>query len=157
MSTKTQNEALINTLVDNGLNKAFKVREILKGIFFDTIFPANFREQSATPLTNVVLGTPMDGYAYDILFKRVGNTVFMQGRIFNNTGIQAGASIVPITNALFQPIFTPHFSATLINISDLSTKSVHGTISFNNIGLLNASIPVNHYIVFNCHYPVNDN
>jgi hypothetical protein len=157
MYTKTQVETLINTLIDNGLNKALKVREILKGIFFDTIFPAVLREQSSTPSTNIIIGTPKDGYSFDIQFKRVGNTVFMQGRIFNNSGIQSGLSLVPITNALFQPIFQPHFSATMINLSDLSTKSVHGTISSNEIWLINASIPANNYIVFNCHYNVNDN
>lgn len=162
MANKTQGETLINTLIDNGLNKALKVRNIFKYLH-DIFFSEVITENSTSLPANPIFGNLIAGYSYEITYSKKGNAVHLNGIIRNNSGTATGLSLFNIANSEFfvrssNP--APVFSATKINntVSPTISTPVHLRISpVDGFMLVNGNIAVSEYVVFNGTYFVNDN
>jgi len=125
-------------------------------------FSQVYVEDSTKSADNTILGVARNGYSYNITFRKDGSLVLYQGRIFNNSGVKAGISLVKVTNPLFLPNYnypTPVTSATMYTYGSIySSKAVHLQLSYTDgFGLINESIPANSYIVFSGHYSIQDN
>ena len=100
--TKAQIITLIDTIIDNGKNKALKVRNVLKAMLdssYDSVFSSEKIENLPNTQNNTIItaGTLQD-VVLACYFKKIGNTVFVKGYIQNNSSSARAGIIATITN-----------------------------------------------------------
>lgn len=162
MSTKAQLVQLDETNIKTNPSKIVPLNHsVMNNALIDEFFTAPKTEKSDTISTNTILNETISGYTYDITFKKVGNTVFVNGKITNFSGTPSGINLVGITNIFYKPkdsdVSLPNFSATKWNFSSSTGIAVHLTIdSESKFKIVNTALNTSEYIVFNGVYFTND-
>lgn len=103
MSTKAQVDAKITAIQDGGANTALEAREAWQ-IIANELFPTTLTDDETT--TNVITKV-YDFIEYDLRFKKIGNTVYVNGSIKNiGTTFNAGETLATFSNSLYRPLST---------------------------------------------------
>lgn len=146
MATKGNLLTAINTQLTAIITQA-KVR-LASALIVDELYPATIEEFYAPP-ANVLSITNflVPDFEYKIKFKKVGNTVFVDGSFTNETGVIFSGDFLEIVNAEYLPKTSEEFNS----VTDLSgrLKVLGDKFSTTSVGASEK-----HY--FNFTYTTND-
>ena len=102
MATKANLISAINAQLTAIITQA-KVR-LASSLIVDEIYPTTYYENyNGTSNVLVITTFQQEGFEYIVSFKKVGNTVFYSGNIFNNTTEIKSGYFIHIVNAEFLP------------------------------------------------------
>jgi len=146
MSTKTQVQATIDAIADGELNTALEARTAWQ-IIADELYTAPIKEQSSGVKT--ITNNTNANISYEIVFRKVGNVVFVNGNIKNTSGSAiSNQTAFNITNSVYYA--RTGFDAMITG--DTATRlSASGNVFY----ILN-SIAAGAFFYFNASYITND-
>lgn len=136
--TNTQLNTLINTIETGGLNTAVEVRDVLQGIKGE-MFPT---------IHSMFLGSDGNNINYNLRFTKIGNLVYMNGYIKNDTpNIVSSQVLVTIDNSLYFAKSTRE--------AVITKGNTLFSINNSSIYLIN-NLPIGVFTYFNEIYQTND-
>lgn len=132
MSTKANLITSINTQLTAIITQA-KVR-LASALIVDELYPSTIEEvySSLTEDTTITLKSTTAMY-YSLDFKKVGNTVFVNGFVRNSTGSIFSGTILSITNTEYNVKTGKNYSI-FSNLSNNLTLTSTNTLIIDSIG-----------------------